>query len=699
MKVLITGGSGFIGTNLIEALIQRQHEIMNLDIAEPCDQSQKDYWCSVDLMDAKALNKAFDHFQPDWVIHLAARADCDEKTTVEEGYSANTVGHQNLLDAVKSTNSVNRLIVTSSQYVSGPQHTPTTDNDYAPVTVYGQSKVITEQLTRTADLQCCWTIIRPTNIWGPWHSRYQKEFWEIAAKNLYFHPGGAPVRRCYGYVGNLVFHIERILEVEREKVDRQVFYMSDLADDIYIWANAFCVSLGGKPARKIPRFILRSLGMIGDIISCITKKPFYITSSRVKSMTSDYLVPGWIEKTFEVLGTPPHRLQDAVQHTVSWLRENKTDQQGSHLHIVVAGQTPPPIGGQNIMIQKTLEILGRESDLTTTHLPLNFNTSFKNIRVFSVRKVYELIKAIIRLLGIRINKPIDLIICPFGGKHTLPMLRDIILIPLFYFTSKKVVVWFHTGGISDVVATLPKLFRKIYLSIFKLVDSAIVMTEFNKCDPVSLGIKKIFLVPHELQDRTTNHNLKTNDQQIRILYLGHIYPDKGVQELLQAFDLLANENSLIHLDLVGETIAPWDDQILTHMIQNMRHHDRVVFHGLATGTTKDDFYRNASLLVFPTIAPGESFGLVLAEALMWGLPIVATDWRGARDVLTADFFGELVDCHPFNKDKLAISIDQLLRRQNEWELGKERNRKIFLEYYREGSNPHLLLDTVHQIMA
>lgn len=70
------------------------------------------------------------------------------------------------LDVIKATPSVERVIITSSQFVCGPGYIPKHDEDFAPVTVYGQSKVLTEQLTRQAGLRCVWTIVRPTNIWG-----------------------------------------------------------------------------------------------------------------------------------------------------------------------------------------------------------------------------------------------------------------------------------------------------------------------------------------------------------------------------------------------------------------------------------------------------------------------------------------------------------------------------------------------------
>jgi len=103
----------------------------------------------------------------------------------------------------------------------------------------------------------------PTNIWGPWHPRYPKEFWRAVKNGWYVHPGGNPVVRCYGYVGNIVAQILRVLDLPEEKVHRQVFYVSDPAGDIREWADAFSRALAGRPARVVPRWVLHSMGWRG----------------------------------------------------------------------------------------------------------------------------------------------------------------------------------------------------------------------------------------------------------------------------------------------------------------------------------------------------------------------------------------------------------------------------------------------------
>jgi nucleoside-diphosphate-sugar epimerase len=316
MRLLITGGNGFIGTNLLEMFLPRTPVLLNLDTQAPHVQEYAPFWRTCDILDGEAVDAAFADFQPSHVIHLAARTDVVGKTL--DDYKVNTAGTANLLASVKKTPSVERLIVTSTQFVHRPGHLPTDDEDYEPHTLYGESKVITEQLTRSADLTCCWTLVRPTNIWGPWHPRYPQEFWRVLARGRYLHPAGAPVIRSYGYVKNVVHQYEQILAAPAELVNRQVYYVGDGDIDLYAWANGFSVAITGKTVYKTPRWVLRAIALVGDGVNLVGGN-FPLFSSRYQSMVTDYSTP--IDRTLQTFCPPPYTLQQGIDETVAWLQQ------------------------------------------------------------------------------------------------------------------------------------------------------------------------------------------------------------------------------------------------------------------------------------------------------------------------------------------------------------------------------------------
>jgi nucleoside-diphosphate-sugar epimerase len=318
MRILVTGGSGFIGTNLMDSLIVHEtHTVINIDNNKPKVPSHKVVWKQCNILDKKEVDDIFSSFKPELVIHLAARTDTDPDTKLDD-YKINTSGSENIINAIKASGSVKRVIFTSTQFVNQYHGIPKHDEDYAPHTVYGESKVIMEKMIRGADLKCEWVIIRPTNIWGPWHIRYPYEFWKVLSKGLYFHPGRAPVIRSYGYVGNVVSQIMGLIDAPREKINGKVFYVGDKPIDIYYWVNGFSVKQIGKNVIVIPRMLVKTLAIAGDILALVKLK-FPITSSRYKSMTNSNTAP--MEKTFEVLGEPPYSLEQGIDETVAWMKQ------------------------------------------------------------------------------------------------------------------------------------------------------------------------------------------------------------------------------------------------------------------------------------------------------------------------------------------------------------------------------------------
>jgi nucleoside-diphosphate-sugar epimerase len=317
-RVIVTGGSGFIGTHLVSRLHEQGHQVLNLDKSGPLDVEQKSFYRQADILDAVALRDVFDSFRPQWLFHLAARTDCDESTTVEAGYEVNTTGTANVLAAAAAAPGLDRVLITSSQYVCSPGHQPSGDEDYCPHTVYGWSKVETERATRRASLKCPWVIVRPTNIWGPWHLRYRRQAWRAIQRGFYLHPGGAPIIRSYGYVGNVVRQMTGLMETDAAKISGKIFYVGDAPRDLREWVNGFSFALRGRPVTVVPRVLLRSIGLAGDLIGKLSGREFLIHSSRYRNMiTSD---PAPMAATFDLLGPSPVSLDQAVNETVQWLR-------------------------------------------------------------------------------------------------------------------------------------------------------------------------------------------------------------------------------------------------------------------------------------------------------------------------------------------------------------------------------------------
>lgn len=355
--------------------------------------------------------------------------------------------------------------------------------------------------------------------------------------------------------------------------------------------------------------------------------------------------------------------------------------------IVIAGQVPPPCGGQNVMIARLLAEFARTDEFDGAHLAFHFTPDFKTVRQGSVAKLLELVKVIARLLALRLRGPIDLLIYPTGGPQTVPLIRDLLLLPWVLLAARRVVLQFHAAGIADRCAEKRGLLCGAIAALYRRCFAAIVMTEFNRRDPAACGLRRIAVIPHRLPDEFDPALQRKDSAAIRLLYLGHLCPDKGTPELLRAFQTVAARDPALVLELVGECLPPLSEQQLRAQVRDLRLDGRVLLPGVLTGRAKREAFGRADLFVFPSVAPYESFGLVLVEAMMWGLPIVATDWRGNREVLGGDFEGI---CHPVGDD-LATSIAAALTEAIETVRGKAawtgRNRRVFLARFRGDAAP------------
>lgn len=318
VRVLITGGSGFIGTNAVDFALQSGAEVVNFDIRSPQKLAHAEFWKSIDIRDAGALSSATVKFDPTHIWHLAAKTGMDVD---DMGFfSANTDGVKNLIACASNAPRLKRILFTSSLLVCRNGYIPVNDTDYCPPNLYGRSKMIGEQLVRSSDLKGNWAIVRPTSIWGPWFELAYETFFRMVDKGLYVHPSRTPIVKPLSYVGNTVYMMSRILFSESSQVSGQTYYLADYPENsIQDWADSIQHNLGARKIPNLPLPLMRAMATTGDFLKRMGWKNPPLTSFRLNNMLTGAHYP--TEKIQGIAGSLPYSMPEGVRLTLQWMSE------------------------------------------------------------------------------------------------------------------------------------------------------------------------------------------------------------------------------------------------------------------------------------------------------------------------------------------------------------------------------------------
>jgi GlcNAc-P-P-Und epimerase len=327
MKVLITGSSGLIGQWICKTLNERSFSTVGLDLVRHDPSWEPNHFYPCDILDPHALGRVFDASCPDMVVHLAARVDLEEKKDLN-GYAPNMDGVRNVLDCVRTHPCVKRIIVTSSQLVCRVGHVPQSDTEYCPDTLYGQSKVETENITR--EMQGGgkeWCLVRPTTVWGPKMSPHYRKMLDLIRRRRYFHCGHGPLYKSYAYAGNIAFQYCKLLLAPPERIQGKTFYLADY-DPISLraYTNGLAKAMGAPPIPTVPLPLARCLALMGDALNTIGLTAFPFNSFRLRNILTEYQFD--LSQTKEVCGDLPFSFEDGIEATAKWfldLRHGEKD--------------------------------------------------------------------------------------------------------------------------------------------------------------------------------------------------------------------------------------------------------------------------------------------------------------------------------------------------------------------------------------
>ena len=278
-NITLIGGSGFVGTRLIE-LLKDEYQIRNIDKRE--SHFHNDITVTGDVRDQTSVSR---HLAGAGLVVLLAAEHRDDVSPVSLYYDVNVGGMRNVLEAME-TNGVKRIVFTSSVAVYGlNKKNPDEDHPADPFNHYGKSKWQAEQVLRQwYETHPDWNIniLRPTVIFGERNRGNVYNLLKQISGGKFLMVGKGKNKKSMAYVGNIVSFIRFL--IEQKTTGYNVYNYVDKPD---FDMNQLVSHVGDVLGKPIPSTHLPYwLGMCGgygfDLLARLTGKKLSVSSVRVK---------------------------------------------------------------------------------------------------------------------------------------------------------------------------------------------------------------------------------------------------------------------------------------------------------------------------------------------------------------------------------------------------------------------------------
>lgn len=319
---VVTGGTGFVGSHLVDLLIDKGFEVRCItrkssDLRWLKDKDIKIYDCG--LNNKEALKEIIR--DADFVFHVAGVV----KSKTNEGYfKGNVETTKTLLDAtLESKANLKRFVVVSSQTVTGPSYDGKPVNEETeckPITTYGKSKLEEEKLVLSYKDKIPVTICRAPAVYGERDTEifiYFKTF----SKGLTTTIGFNEKKLSLIHVLDLVkgFYLAATNDIAKG----QIYFIS--SEEFYTWPQINKITakiLGKKPiVIKVPHFLVYTIAAVAQFLAMFSSKPATLNIEKAKDITQQY----WICDTSKAIRDLGYRqtisVEEGIKRTVDWYKK------------------------------------------------------------------------------------------------------------------------------------------------------------------------------------------------------------------------------------------------------------------------------------------------------------------------------------------------------------------------------------------
>jgi len=363
--------------------------------------------------------------------------------------------------------------------------------------------------------------------------------------------------------------------------------------------------------------------------------------------------------------------------------------------IVFIVNLPPPINGATLMNKTLIESELIANSFKTHVIPFRFPKNISDYGTVSLRKIIKIFYYGFLLINSLIFFKPDIAyftVSPSG----VAFFRDVFYVSILKIFKVKILYHLHGKGIKDN-AKSSRVMRKLYRYTFKN-EHVICLSELLVCDIESVYNCTPYIVYDGIKNVYGDDKIKVHKdkKEVRILFLSHLNKSKGILVFLDALSLLNDHNVDYKARIVGDS-ADISIEELKKYSEDKNLNSKVDIVGPKYSTEKYLEFLNSDIFVFPTFYKPETFGLVVLEAMQFGLAVISTREGSLPVIVDEGKTGFLIEKKNPQElaEKIKILIDDAKLRKKMGKAGKEKFLKKFtLEKYEKN-----MLEVFHKVSA
>ena len=322
MKVLLTGASGFVGSHILDLLVERGIPAAVLLRSNSNRRFIEPHLSRVDVCVGSISEPASLPAALQGITHVIHCAGCTKAIGSAEYYRVNRDGTRNLVDAVNQRQTeIRQFVLISSLAASHPARAEAPareDDEPAPVTDYGRSKLAGERAVRE-QARVPYVILRPAAVYGPRDGDFLLMF--KAARSRWVPSfGGGRQQLSLVYVADVARAVIACLDrlpIENRTFNvahREVFTARELTAEIGR-------QLGVNPVQvPLPLPLLWPVCLTGEVVARVRGRPSIVNLQKYPELAA----PGWVcdsRRLREELGIEPATgLREGIAATLAWYR-------------------------------------------------------------------------------------------------------------------------------------------------------------------------------------------------------------------------------------------------------------------------------------------------------------------------------------------------------------------------------------------